>query len=60
MRKLLKCRRSILAIYAISILAFLSYTKNIDTSMAISSIIVAVAGANAYEKKSPNNSDYND
>ncbi len=51
MKALFSCRRSTLALYAITLLAIINYTKGNDTSMAISTIVIAVAGANAYEKR---------
>ena len=54
MLNILKCRRSIIALIGISVLTFLGYTKGIDVSMAISGIVLAVAGSNALEKRGIN------
>jgi hypothetical protein len=51
MKELLKCRRSIISIYAITLLFILGYNKNIEVSVAISTVAVGLAGANAYEKR---------
>ena len=51
MLKIFKCRRSSLAVICIATLGFLGYSKGIDVSMAIATIAIGVAGANAYEKK---------
>lgn len=51
MKALLNCRRSIIGIYALGILGILGYTKGMEVSMAISTIVIGIAGANAYEKK---------
>ncbi|NVM33954.1 MAG: hypothetical protein HWN81_00060 [Candidatus Lokiarchaeota archaeon] len=51
MLRIFKCRRSSIALIGIAILTFLGYTKGLDVSMAISGIVLAVAGSNAYEKK---------
>lgn len=56
MKKLLDCRRSIIALIGISCLTFLGYTKGMDVSMAISGVCLAVAGSNAYEKKGKSDS----
>lgn len=47
MKKILNCRRSIIAIFSISALTFLGYTKSLDVSMAISGVVLAIAGSNA-------------
>lgn len=54
MLKILKCRRSIIAIFGITVLTFLGYEKGLDVSMAISGIVLAVAGSNAFEKRGNN------
>lgn len=54
MRQIFSCRRSSIAFISIMTLAFLCYTKGIDVSMAISTVAVGLAGANAYEKKAKN------
>lgn len=51
MKHILTCRRSSIAVISIAILGFLGYTKNMDVAMAISSVAIGLAGANAYEKK---------
>ena len=51
MLKIFKCRRSSLALICILALTYLGYSKGTDVSMAIASIAIGVAGANAYEKK---------
>lgn len=57
MKKILNCRRSTLAILGILCLTGLGfYTKDAQAvAMAISGIVLAVAGANAYEKKGKSN-----
>jgi hypothetical protein len=60
MKFLTNCRRTFLAFYSISLLSFIAYTKDMDTSMAISSIVIALAGANAYEKRSHKEKDIRD
>ena len=52
MFNIFKCRRSSIALIGICVLTFLGHTKGLDVSMAISGIVLAVAGSNAYEKKS--------
>lgn len=54
MRKILNCRRSILALISIACLTFLGYTKGMDVSIAISTVVLAVAGANAYQSRGDN------
>lgn len=54
MKKLLSCRRSIIALVGIVCLTWLGLAKGIDISgiaMAISTIVASVAGANAWEKR---------
>ena len=51
MYNILRCRRSSIALIGISVLTFLGYTKGLDVSMAISGIVLAVAGSNAYQAK---------
>jgi hypothetical protein len=55
MIKLWKCRRSSLAVIGMLILAGLGAFKGMDVAMAISTICVGVAGANAFEKRGNNN-----
>ena len=50
MIKIWNCRRSSLAVICIAALTFLGYTQSLDVAMAIASIAMGVAGANAYEK----------
>lgn len=52
MKKIFNCRRSILAIIGIACLTYLGYANKLDVSLAVAGIVTAVAGANAYEKKS--------
>lgn len=55
MKKIIACRRSIIAIVGIGCLTWLGLAKGIDISgiaMAISTIVASVAGANAWEKRS--------
>jgi len=49
--KILDCRRSKIAIFAIMVLFYLGYEKGLDVSMAIATVSVGIAGANAFEKK---------
>lgn len=49
MRQIFKCRRSSVAVIAIGVLTFLGYTKSMDVAMAISTVAVGLAGANAYQ-----------
>jgi hypothetical protein len=53
MKKLLSCRRSIVACLAISCLTFLAYKQdNVDAVAAsIAAIAMGLAGANAFEGK---------
>lgn len=54
MRKILTCRRSVIAIFGIGCLTWLGLAKGIDISgiaMAISTIVASVAAANAYQGK---------
>lgn len=51
MRHIWDCRRTYLATACILGLLVLGYMKGADVSMAIGSIAIGVAGANAYEKK---------
>jgi len=46
---LLKCRRTFVAMFAISCLTFLAYSKGIDVAMAIAAIAGVLSGANAFE-----------
>lgn len=49
MKKILSCRRSVIALFGIACLTVLGYTKGIDVSLAIAGIVASVAGANSYE-----------
>lgn len=51
MKHIFSCRRSSIALIGIITLAVIALHKGHDVSMAISTIVLAVAGANAYEKK---------
>lgn len=51
--KLLDCRRSKIALFAIAVLTVLGYFKGLDVSMAIATVSVGIAGSNAYEKRKP-------
>jgi hypothetical protein len=51
MLHLLKCRRTFVALVAIACLTTIALEKGIDVSMAVASVAVGLAGANAYEKK---------
>ena len=50
MLRIFSCRRSSIALIGVSVLTFLGYTKGLDVSMAISGIVLAVAGSNAAQK----------
>lgn len=50
MKKIFGCRRSTLGLIAITFLTGLGYLKGMDVTMAISSIVIGIAGANSYEK----------
>jgi hypothetical protein len=54
MIKIFKCRRSSIALICVLVLGSLGYFKGMDVAMAISTIAIGVAGANAYEKKPVN------
>ena len=49
--KILSCRRSLVAIIGIASLVAVAIINKEQVSMAISAIVAAVAGANAYEKR---------
>ena len=49
MIKIFKCRRSSLALIGIFLLFLLGYTKSADVTASMATIIMAIAGANAYE-----------
>ena len=51
MRILLKCRRTVVAIFAICCLTVLGLAKDFDVSMALASVAIGLAGANAFEKR---------
>ena len=48
---LFKCRRTFIAFAGMILLGCLAFFKDIDTSIAIASIAVGLAGSNAYEKR---------
>lgn len=50
MRHLWNCRRTAIAVIAIAALTFLGYTKGMDVAMALGTVAIGVAGANAAEK----------
>jgi hypothetical protein len=57
MKKILNCRRSIIAVIGIICLTWLGISKGIDISgiaLAISGIVASVSGANAWEKRGTN------
>ena len=49
MKKLMSCRRSLIAIFAITCLMVLGLHNGIDVSMSIASVAIGLAGANSYE-----------
>jgi hypothetical protein len=49
MRKLMSCRRSLIAIFAITCLMVLGLYNGIDVSLSIASVAIGLAGANSYE-----------
>lgn len=54
MRKIINCRRSIIALVGISSLTWLGLAKGIDISgisLAIAGIVASVSGSNAWEKR---------
>jgi hypothetical protein len=51
MKKIFTCRRSSLALIGMMLLALIAFSKGHDVAMAISGIVLAVAGSNAYEKR---------
>jgi len=54
MKKILACRRSLIALVAIACLTWLGLAKGVDISgiaLAISGVVASIAGANAYEKR---------
>lgn len=48
---ILKCRRTVIGLYAITALTFLGYTKSAEVAAAISAIAMGVAAANAFQGK---------
>lgn len=50
MRRIFLCRRTYVATLAITSLAVLGVWRGIDVSMAIASVSVGLAGANAFEE----------
>jgi hypothetical protein len=60
MKKILNCRRSLLAIFGISCLTCIGLVKGVDISgiaMAISGIVASVSVSNAYQGKDSKPSD---
>ena len=54
MKKILNCRRSIIALVAIGCLTWLGLAKGVDISgiaLAISGIVASISGSNAWEKR---------
>lgn len=54
MKKIMNCRRSIIALVGICCLTWLGLAKGVDISgiaLAISGIVASVSGANAWEKR---------
>jgi hypothetical protein len=51
MRHVWNCRRTFLALSCILVLGVLGYLKGAEVAMSMSTIVIGVAGANAYEKK---------
>lgn len=49
MKKILNCRRSMIAVWAISCLTLLGYLKAAEVAASIASIAIAIGAANAYE-----------
>jgi len=50
-KKIFSCRRSSLGLIGMFLLFSLGYVKGADVSLAISGIVLSIAGSNAYEKK---------
>ena len=51
MLKILKCRRSSLALIGMCLLAYLGVRNGTDVSIALAGIVASVAAANSYQKK---------
>jgi hypothetical protein len=54
MKKILNCRRSLLALFGMSCLTWLGISKGVDISgiaIAISGIVASVSASNAYQNK---------
>lgn len=51
MKFLKTCRRTFIAALAIGCLTVLGLAKDFDVSMALASVAIGLAGANAYEKR---------
>lgn len=49
MKKVLTCRRSVIALISIACLTAIALIKGIDTSVSIAAVAVGIAGANAYQ-----------
>ncbi len=54
MKNLMYCRRTFIATFSIILLTALGLVNKTDVSMAIATIAVGLAGANAYEKGATN------
>ena len=50
-KKLLECRRSRIALFAIACLTGLGLYHGLDVSIAIAGVVASIAGSNAYENK---------
>lgn len=51
MKQILNCRRSSIALISILVLGGLGFAKGADVAMAISTVAIGLAGANAFEKR---------
>lgn len=49
MKKILNCRRSLIALFSISCLTAVGIVQGIDVSFAIAGIVASIAGANSFE-----------
>lgn len=50
MKMILMCRRTFVSLFATTALTFLGAYKGHDVAYAVAMIVVAVAGANSYER----------
>lgn len=50
MHKIISCRRTFVAVFAVTCLTVIALINGTDTSIAIASVAVGIAGANAYQK----------